>query len=102
MTGSGDTNRDVVDRAKAVLENVTAAPWRTEPGDEVGDAAVFVDVGPSLFWCPDCGTNAEAGGREAAFIVAARTLVPELVAEIERLRALDFHARAFAERLGEQ
>jgi hypothetical protein len=78
---------DVVARAKAAIDGVTAAPWRTEPGSEATDAAVFVEAGPSLFWCPDCGTNAEAGGREAEFIVAARLLIPELIGALQSSRA---------------
>jgi hypothetical protein len=80
---------DVVDRAKAALENVTPPPWRTEAGDQADDAIVFTDTGPSLFFCPDCGTNAETGGREATFVAASRQLVPELIAEVERLREVD-------------
>lgn len=78
---------DILDVAAAALEGVTEGPWRTEEGNQAGDATIFVGVGPSLSWCPDCGTNADTGAKEAAFIVWARTGVPALVAELEAARA---------------
>lgn len=97
MTGSGDTNptpdaRDVVARAKAALEDVTVGPWEVtggvvwcgqviavpDPSDPTGQTPM-----PELLQEKICDT---APGADAEFIAAARSLVPELVAEVERLR----------------
>ncbi|UKH48420.1 hypothetical protein SEA_DUPLICITY_53 [Mycobacterium phage Duplicity] len=63
---------DVAERAKAALEGVTPGPW------EVRDGFVY----PLAIRCQLGGLRP----RDAEFITAARTLVPELVAEVERLR----------------
>ncbi|WP_185292747.1 hypothetical protein [Mycolicibacterium litorale] len=68
---------DIVERAKAVLEGVTEGPWELIGGGE------YV-TGVSICVAPDDGG---VTGPDAEFIAAARTLVPELVAEVERLRA---------------
>lgn len=80
-------SEDILKQVDAALEGVTEGPWRTEEGNQAGDATIFVGVGPSLSWCPDCGTNADTGAKEAAFIVWARTGVPALAAELEAARA---------------
>lgn len=80
---------DVVERAKAALEGVTDGPWvswkqrpgpRNEcgvyPGNIVSDATKQIVVTQS-------GNVANSG-----FIAAARSLVPELVSEVERLRSV--------------
>jgi len=76
---------DVVFRAKAALEDVTAGPWVARAESD-GDYPIYADGGP-IFGCPDCGVRGGAGRADAEFIAAARSLVPELVAELERLRA---------------
>ncbi|AVO21766.1 hypothetical protein SEA_JEON_63 [Mycobacterium phage Jeon] len=68
---------DVVARAKAALEGVTEGPWTWTHGM---DARAMV-LGPD-----NLRVKLE-GYRDAEFIAQARTLVPELVAEVERLRA---------------
>lgn len=106
---------DVVERAKAALEGVTEGPW-TWDGDTFSDAPEhkcphgthWTDHGPNLVrgnedgstfddWSPDAmvitSNGYDASGLEvktadAEFIMAARTLVPELVSEIERLRRI--------------
>lgn len=79
---------DLVERAKAALEGVTEGPWETR--SDYMELTRVVHSGEAefaLFLCCDCGVEAGAGeGRDAEFIAAARTLVPELVAEVERLR----------------
>jgi hypothetical protein len=63
---------DVVARAKAALEGVTPGPW------EMRDSFVY-----------PLSISARLGGIwpvDAQFIATARQLVPELVAEVERLR----------------
>ena len=88
MNGSGDTNPtpDVLARAKAALEGVTPGRWVHYYPDqccnghcvgedpELGKGGVMHDA---------CVTHVDA-----EFIAASRQLVPELVAEVERLRQL--------------
>ncbi|MFV8266442.1 hypothetical protein ACNQR9_25835 [Mycolicibacterium peregrinum] len=73
---------DIVQRAKAALDGTTAGPWDLVPGawgnvwrfsDDPGSPPLIVRMGGMTQ--PD-----------AEFIAQARTLVPELVAEVERLR----------------
>jgi hypothetical protein len=85
---------DVVVRAKAALEGVPDAPWEAQDWDSHanGDRGCGILAGIGMHqrgiaytglyhWNPP--EEAEA---TAAFIVAARSLVPALVAEVERLR----------------
>jgi hypothetical protein len=80
--------RDVVARAKAALEGVTA-PWSVDPDGTGGepdwdDGELWLDVnGAHGGWVAHCQDRATA-----EFIAAARSLVPELVAEVERLRSV--------------
>lgn len=66
---------DVVARAKAALEGVYQGPWIN-----VGGGNIHVD--PVGSRPPTAKTWTKANGD---FIAAARSLVPELVAEVERL-----------------
>lgn len=68
---------DPVARAKALLEGVTEGPWV-----QVGFGNV--QRVPAGDFPPVAKAWRTANGE---FIAAARTLVPELVAEVERLRA---------------
>ncbi|WP_454232052.1 hypothetical protein [Mycolicibacterium fortuitum] len=68
---------DVVQRAKTVLEGTTDGPWEIIGGGE------YV-TGVGILVAPDDG-GVTSG--DAEFIAQARTLVPELVAEVERLQA---------------
>lgn len=71
---------DVVERAKAALEGVTRGPWRVGKRKWIG--VVLTPHG--CVWNPNRGeVNNPPDGE---FIAQARTLVPELVAEVERLR----------------
>lgn len=72
---------DIVERAKAALEGVTEGPWVFDPDrdDYLVSESTGEVVGSQRF-------NTE-------FIAAARTLVPELVAEVERLRRSEWAAR---------
>lgn len=76
------TESDLIQRAKAALEGTTDGPWDVVPGawgnvwhfsDDPGSPPLIVRKGGMKQ--PD-----------AEFIAQARTLVPELVAEVERLR----------------
>lgn len=85
---------DVVARAKAAQEGTTAAPWEV---NREGWACIS-SGSDSVFhgWvdreCESCGDHVQGDAfvaisiEDAEFIAAARSLVPELVAEIERLR----------------
>lgn len=84
---------DVVDRAKAALEDVTDGPWvwnRETLAGGVGGYDEVITPGPveCMSYCYG-GTSIiefENPGADKAFIAAARTLVPELVREVEALR----------------
>ncbi|AEJ95293.1 hypothetical protein FDI61_gp009 [Mycobacterium phage Marvin] len=79
---------DVVERAKAALEGVTEGPWTWTHGM---DARAMV-LGPD-----NLRVKLE-GYRDAEFIASARSLVPELIAEVERHRAQETRIRELAER----
>ncbi|AQT25893.1 hypothetical protein SimranZ1_81 [Mycobacterium phage SimranZ1] len=68
---------DAAERAKAALEGVTEGPWTWTHGM---DARAMV-LGPD-----NLRVKLE-GYRDAEFIASARSLVPELIAEVERLRS---------------
>jgi hypothetical protein len=89
----------VLARAKAALEGVTAGPWRwNEDGEDElvsdtertqllsgrGDYATVVLSG---VWHNDDTAGVYVEDADGQFIVEARQLVPELVAEIERLQS---------------
>jgi hypothetical protein len=93
---------DIVDRAKAALKGVTAGPWETHvwpmPGHTIEEWYTREIVHPNGAFHPlnvlkarharhadeqCCWPPTEA---DAEFIAAARTLIPELIEEIERLR----------------
>lgn len=81
---------DVVERAKAALEGVSRGPWKL--GNRTYPDVVHSPNG--CLWNPDRGEiNHQADGE---FVAAARSLVPELVAEVERLRDLRPQLEAFA------
>lgn len=88
----------MVARAKAALEGVTEGPWIWD-GDSFDDVHPnvcphdnpYTDHGPHIDGVLDSegydGSWAHISTADAEFIAAARDLVPELVAEVERLRA---------------
>ncbi|AEK07844.1 hypothetical protein FDI59_gp097 [Mycobacterium phage Yoshi] len=79
---------DVVERAKAALEGAYEGPWV-----QVGGGNINVD--PVGHRPPVAKTWTRGNGE---FIAQARTLVPELVAEVERLRAQETRIRELCER----
>lgn len=101
---------DLLSRARAALEGVTEGPWESDwdPADNwFSITAVPQEKHGHMYVCPEV-TTVEGERADAHFIAAARTLVPELVAEVERLRTqLDLgalgtelvDARAAVERL---
>lgn len=84
-----DTQPDVVQRAREALEGVRTGPWQV-----VGYGNLHAGV-PGEH--PPLGKI--YGGPNAAFVAAARSLVPELVAEVERLRLRVRDERAVADQI---
>ena len=84
---------DVVQQAKAALEGVTEGPWDVVSG-----------AWGNVWHFPDEGTPTvvvRLGGMsepDAEFIAAARSLVPDLVAEVEKLRGAIETIRFLAKR----
>ena len=85
--GGGQVPGDVVARAKAALEGVTPGPWEVVADHDhmTGETSYHLphieryrEYRNSVF----VGTDMAL----AEFIASARSLIPELVAEIERLR----------------
>lgn len=101
---------DIVERAKAVIgPHLTPEPWvvNTEGwavissgSDSVMHAYVdttCVDCGEEMCQSMDC--HVAASIEDLEFIAAARTLVPELVAEVEKWKAAAVYAQARIERI---
>ncbi|QWT30294.1 hypothetical protein OLP41_gp008 [Mycobacterium phage I3] len=85
---------DAAERAKAALEEATEGPWLYIPGGSE-DALVVsegerepnaITVGGVSFH-PGLHVAVDLRDGDAEFIAQARTLVPELIAEVERLRS---------------
>jgi len=79
---------DVRERAKAALEGVTQGPWDSVTDDDVVEAACVISLSEAerrdgFGYC----VGGDLLNEDAMFIAAARTLVPELVAENEQLEA---------------
>ncbi|MGV0785202.1 hypothetical protein [Mycolicibacterium sp. XJ775] len=99
---------DVVERAKAAQDGVTDGPWEvnSEGWACISSGSDSVLHGHFDGCCPSCGevmtedANVVVGIEDAEFIVQARTLVPELVAEVERLRAVVERVRHLARNPG--
>ncbi|MCG5431212.1 hypothetical protein LV457_02765 [Mycobacterium sp. MYCO198283] len=108
-----DTPDDIVTRAHQALEGITEGPWehRTAPhrdddempvsaadkaewqnGTLIGDGEplhVLIAASPDpefAYIVPALTGDGPTSERNAEFIAAARTLLPELVAEVKRLR----------------
>lgn len=81
---------DVVGRAKAALEGVTDGPWQVERWEDFSGHVVSYSL-PDIAQWSGYRNTVDCGGDKALaeFIAAARSLVPELVAEVEKLRNLD-------------
>lgn len=87
-------DRDIVERARTLLEGVTEGPWLMIPELGNEDAAVMsegerapdsITVGGHTFH-PGYSVAVDLRQPDGEFVAAARSLVPELVAELERLR----------------
>jgi hypothetical protein len=86
---------DVVERANAVTEGITDGPWvvNREGWACISSGSDSVFHGYFDGSCDDCGDEIHDAAsvaisiEDAEFIAAARQLVPELVAEVKRLRS---------------
>lgn len=79
--------KNIVQEAEELCENATPGPWtftHTGPDERPGTADVCDLVNDAWVVTPNDLANYEDDG---AFIARARTLVPDLVAEVKRLRA---------------
>ncbi|AFL47992.1 hypothetical protein AVANI_88 [Mycobacterium phage Avani] len=86
---------DVVARAKAALEGVTDGPWVAEFSGEQGNCVIPHDAQSTREAV--CVTRLYHQQADAEFIASARSLVPELIAEVERLRAQETRIRELCE-----
>ena len=77
----GESMSDVVQQAKSALEGVTEGPWDVVSG-AWGNVWRFPDEGTPTVVVRLGGMSEP----DAEFIAAARSLVPDLVAEVEELR----------------
>jgi hypothetical protein len=81
-----------LDKLKALCEAATEGPWDTMGGGKsIGIVADYEPESPlgSALMIGSCWHNEaikQDGYANAAFIKAARTALPELIAEVERLR----------------
>jgi hypothetical protein len=78
---------------KARADAATDGPWTCEPGGDESD--VYSEASVPLGCSRTC-VLIDARLRDSEFIAAARTDVPRLVAEVERLRAWIDHVGLFA------
>lgn len=88
---------DVVQRAKAALRGATEGPWDYYIGEQCC-GGTCVDNGHGL----PLHSGGDLLPSDAMFIAAARSLVPELVAEVERLHGLLVSASDEAKSLRKQ
>lgn len=91
--------RDLLDRADEALEGVSPGPWRWEPSKHVRSGYVITAQNRTAVhatdWNADYGPFPEQFNHaDARFAAEARTLVPELAAELSRLRAQETRIRA--------
>lgn len=79
----------VTDRAKAVLAGVSPGPWRWEPSKHIRTGYVITAGNRTAVHATEWGEYGpkpeQFNHADANFAAEARTLVPELVAEVERL-----------------
>lgn len=85
---------DVADRAEAALEGTSPEPWhipRSGQGIDSGEYGTVIERGnvKCMSYCYGGSSTIEGDnlGADLRFIAAARSLVPELVAELKTTRA---------------
>jgi hypothetical protein len=79
---------DITQRAREALEGVSAGPWRWEPSKYIGSGYVITASNHTAVHAAEWGgeQGEQFNHADASFAATARTLVPELIAEVERLR----------------
>lgn len=97
---------DVVIRARESLEGVSDGPWRWEPSKHIRSGYVITAQNRTAVhacdWNADYGPFPEQFNHaDANFAAQARTLVPELTEELERLREALAPIRAVLDKLAE-
>lgn len=101
---------DITDRARAALEGVTDGPWEVnrEGWAVISSSSDSVLHGYFEGDCDNCcypitaAASVAIGIENVTFIAEARTLVPELLAEVERLRGGRSNHEALMASAGEQ
>lgn len=79
---------DIVQQARAALDGVTEEPWEAvHHYHRTKNYHVASEVYPVAELEGDGGGGITTSATDARFIAAARTLVPQLADEVERLRA---------------
>lgn len=97
-----------LDAIKARVEAATPGPWKADGGEvsqhwsrpEPWQEVVSTEVS-CMSYCYGGTARGVERDADAEFIAHARTDVPALVAEVERLRAREGRVRALAARYGE-
>lgn len=83
-TVKGGLTPDIGARSRAALEGISAGPWMFQPWGEQNQNG---DYAESILFDGDGETMTYGlADRDGEFMAAARTLVPELIAEVERVR----------------
>jgi hypothetical protein len=86
------TTRAERERLAKLAEDATNAPWAAHATREDGTAQVYAT---HLGFTRQCVPVCETTGKDAAFIAAARAAIPELLADVDRLRErLDLNHRS--------
>lgn len=85
----------VEERAKAALQGVSPGPWRWEPSKYIRTGYVITAGNRTAVHATEWGEVWAEGPKpeqfnhaDANFAAEARTLIPELVAALERVRSL--------------
>lgn len=84
------TDKTATDRARKALKGITPGPWEANV-DGAGDYFITRPDGQAIV---DINGGDDASEPDAKFVAAARSLVPDLLVENERLRAEVRAARA--------
>ena len=77
---------DEIKAARALCDAATPGPWKHVRGPAARDVLYDANGRELLFTSNEYYARADLEENDAAFIAAARTLVPRLLDEVERLR----------------
>ena len=92
----GAVTNDEIKAARALCDAATPGPWKHVRGPAARDVLYDANGRELLFTSNEYYARADLEENDAAFIAVARTLVPRLLDEVERLRT------ALAEAVGHQ